>query len=91
MEVAALIEFTNFGPLVFSNIVNLSLLRRVVRVFAANSINIVFSFELKSSVKMSKLVTTFAEAHWRASFHFVSLLIQEETIARYNSSDFIFL
>jgi hypothetical protein len=52
MEMAAMVQLSNLGPLVFSDVVNFALFRSVVRVLAAHSIDVVFSFVVKSSVEM---------------------------------------
>ena len=80
MVVAALVQITNLTPMVFCNVINFALLRCVVRVLRAHSVDVIFSFEFKSPVQMSQLVTAFAHMHGCSLLNFKCLLVKNETI-----------
>lgn len=59
----ALVKITDQVPLVARHIVNLALFGRLIRVLAANSIDVIFGFVFESPVQMCQLVAALAIPH----------------------------
>lgn len=72
---ASMVEFTDLEPLVLSDIVDFSLAGGVIRVLAADSVDVVFRLVLESSVEVRQLVTALTKFHWCSSLHLVRLLV----------------
>jgi hypothetical protein len=75
--VTAVVKFSNLEPFVFGNIIDFTFTRGVVRILASDSVDVVFSFVLESSMEVGQLVTTLTVSHWCSSFNFISLFVQK--------------
>lgn len=76
--VAGLREIAYFEPLVFWNIINFALFRRLVWVLGSYCVNIVLCLVFEFSVEMSELMTWSGINHTRALVNFILLFIHNK-------------
>lgn len=84
-------QLSDLCPLVLGNIVDFTLLARLVRIFGANCIDVVFCLILELPVEVGQLVARTGAPHVFPLHHFVGLLIDEESFARVDTSDVVLL
>ena len=87
---ASVVQLSDLIPLVFSDVVDLSLARNFVRVLAANRVDVILGLVFLSSVEVSELVTALSILHRGSLLHFVGLLIQDKRVVCKNSPYLIF-
>jgi len=70
-----MVQLSDLIPPVLGNVVDLSLARNFVRVFAANRVDVIFGLVFLSPVEVSELMTALSILHRGSLLHFVGLLI----------------
>lgn len=89
--VSRLFQVANIGPLVLRDVINLASFAALIGVLASDGVDEILGFELKLSVKVSKLVATSWVVHEGSFLNTICLLIDDVTFIWKDRSDIIFL